>query len=653
MRRASTVLALVILTSIPAFAQMPDVLLITLDSFRADRLAAFGGDPSLCPNLNGLASRGATFTRCVTPVPVTLPAHATILTGCGPQRTGLLDNGTGGLSREIPTLAEAFKAGGYTTAAVVASSFLDDRFGLARGFDRYDDGARGRVRRSGREVTDAALDLRKDRKGPQFLWVHYFDTHEPYPAPEEAQTKRPGTPYDAAAAYVDSEVGRLLKSFGPGTIVAVAADHGESLGEHGEVGHGVFLFQTTVSVPLLLSGPGVPVGKTFDLPSSLADLAPTLSDLAGLSPRGALDGISLKPALAGKDLPVRPTVLESWAGTLRFRWCPLAGVTDGRWKWLRGRTLRLYDLLADPGESRDLSAAPPEAALALKGSLPDLPKSMADGTIIKDFPDPHERVGLLKTMIQGRALRTQEEYGRAATLFREVTSSDPGNPTAWFELGEASRRKGDLAEAAKALDRALAISPSMPEVLTSRGLLYLSLEKPDSAAEMFERALKVDPTLTAALNPLAAYYLSKSDTAKAFPLLDRAVQEGFANADTYLLEMRIHIVQGKLDAAERDFKSAMATTANPPQTLKGAADIFMIKEMFRQGASLYEEGIRRFPDYAPNYLTLGGYYIQTEQPEKALPLYRRALQCKLGEEERKNVLELVGEIEEILQNPAH
>jgi tetratricopeptide (TPR) repeat protein len=245
----------------------------------------------------------------------------------------------------------------------------------------------------------------------------------------------------------------------------------------------------------------------------------------------------------------------------------------------------------------------------------------------------------------GRALRLREEFAPAAALFREVTAADGGNPTAWFELGEVLRRKGDLPDAAAALDKALALAPTMPEALTSRGMVCLSQKKEDQGAAYFEKALRADPTMILALNPLAAYHLSINHPAQALPLLDRATHEGFANAETYLLQMRVHLVQGKWDDSQKDFKEAMSLSTNPPATLKAAADIFVVKEMFPQGIKLYEEGIRRFPDYGPNYLTLAGLLIQAEQPEKALPLYKKALTLDLPPQDRQIVQEMVDELE--------
>jgi Tfp pilus assembly protein PilF len=185
----------------------------------------------------------------------------------------------------------------------------------------------------------------------------------------------------------------------------------------------------------------------------------------------------------------------------------------------------------------------------------------------------------------------------------------------------------------------------MPEALTARGLVALSQEKEDQAAPLFEKALKADPTMVFALNPLAALHLSQNRPAQAIPLLERAAAEGFANADTYLLLMRVHLVQAKRDAAEMDFREAMALSTDPPATLKSAADIFIIREMVSQGVALYEEGIRRYPTYVPNYLTLGTYFLQVDQPDRALELYRKALSLDLSPADRQNVTELVAELE--------
>ena len=451
--RARSVLLFLFFLCAPAaiaLAQRPPVVLISLDTFRADRMAAYGGSPALTPALNALASKGVVFSTCVTPVPITLPAHATLLTGCDPAKTTLHDNGRGTLATGIPHLAEAFKAAGYDTRAVIASVVLESRYGLERGFVKYDDAVGPILRRTAGDVTDRALAALKETKAPAFLWVHYYDCHEEYDPPEPYASRYPKSPYDGAAAYMDAEIGRLLKAIPAGAMIAVTADHGESLGEHGEETHGILLFQPTVKVPLVLVGPGIPAGKTVTTPCSLADVAPTLAALAGVALLGKPDGRDLRPALQAHAVAARPFPLETWLPYDEFRWFPLTGVTDGRWKWIRARASRLYDLASDPKEIRDFASKAPPQAVSLKAALPPLPTKTApsvdvdpalrglgytlvptEGGSLKNLPDPQDRVAVLKEFDEARRLRGHGQMDRAMALFARAAQEDKGNPTVW------------------------------------------------------------------------------------------------------------------------------------------------------------------------------------------------------------------------------
>ena len=662
--RLPVLLILFLVASTWAAAGQPDVVLVSLDTFRADRLAAWGGSPDVTPSLNALAARGTIFTDTFTPAPITLAAHATLLTGCLPNRTGLHDNGMGTLAKDVPCLAELMGGAGYDTRAVVASAVLAAKYGLNRGFAVYDDGTGPDGFRPADQVTDAALSFLKNRSTkPLFLWVHYFDTHEPYASPEAFRT-RFHSPYDAAAAFVDSQVGRLLKALPPGAVVVVVADHGEALGEHGEPTHGVLLFQPTVHVPWVLAGPGIARGETRKEAAGLADVAPTLLTL--LKVAGApwrMDGAeALESASRQRLLPI-----ETWLPYHSFRWSPLVGVTDGRFKWVRaaGRD-RLYDLADDPGETRDLGASPPEAAASLRKALPSLAPAAEGGDRVDESlrglgyapvsagpsapapassPDPHGKTAVLQDLGRARLLRETGDLAGASLLYRKTADSDPGNPNAWFELGETLRRAGHPKEALAALDRGLALAPRMAAPLTSKGLALIAAERPADAAKAFEAALAVDPSFVSAIDTLAAYYLDQNLPDKAFPLLQRAFAAGTADHRTYLIQGRILLIQDKTKEAARDFLEALRLSPTPAQTLKETGDIYLMRNRVDDALQLYQDGIKAYPDFAPNYLTLGSAYLKLDKPEKALPLFRRALACPLDAATRNDVEQLVAELD--------
>lgn len=342
----------------------PNILLITIDTLRDDRVRA-----ALTPTLIGLAARGARFTRAYAHAPTTLPSHASILTGLFPPAHGVRNNGTFRLDSSATTIAELLKSDGYATGAFVSSFVLDARYGLDQGFDEYDDryphsssAFRFAERRAPEALAPAAAWIVRQRR-PWFVWVHLFDPHAPYDAPfDSAQGKperRAADAYDNEVAYVDAALGRFLDSLGlqvvDRTIVMVTSDHGESLGEHGETTHGLFAYDATLRVPLIVAGPGL-APRIVAEPVSHADIMPTLLALVGRS-SPASDGRSLVPLLGGDTVPGTPVYFEALDAALTRGWAPLTGVIAGGWKYIDLPVAELYDLTADPREATNSLAA--------------------------------------------------------------------------------------------------------------------------------------------------------------------------------------------------------------------------------------------------------------------------------------------------------
>jgi len=344
------------------------LLLITLDTARADRFSYAGASPVETPAVDSLAAEGTAFLQAVSPVPVTLPAHASILTGLLPPAHGVRNNGTYRLTESAVTLAERLTAGGYRTGAFVGASVLDSRYGLDQGFEVYDDdmpgkpGAEFEAQRGAEAVVGRALAwLDGVGEEPSFAWVHLFDPHMPYDPPEPERSRYPGAPYDGEIAYADRMIGRLLDGYRDRglygrTLVVFTADHGEALGEHGELTHGVFLFEPTVRVPMVMRAPGQSGGQRVVEQVRLIDLVPTVLDLLELGPAEGVDGRSLVPLLRGDDLEPVPAYLETRLPLENHGWFELRGLRTPETKLITGPTTELYDLASDPGETTDLAA---------------------------------------------------------------------------------------------------------------------------------------------------------------------------------------------------------------------------------------------------------------------------------------------------------
>jgi len=556
----------------------PSIVLVTLDTLRADRLAPDGP----MPRLRRLAASGAVFHRAHAQVPLTLPSHTTILTGRGVRGHGVRDNIGYALGPEIPTVAERFAAAGYATGAIVGGYPLVRSFGLGRGFDLYDDrmtrspptGRSGHTERRAERVVDAALDWVRRRSGkPFFLWVHLFDPHDPYEAPPPFGGRH-SHPYDDEVAYTDHQLGRLVdgigRSVGTALWTIVTADHGEALGQHGEATHGVFLYEPTLRVPLVIVPPVKGRAKVVDAPVSLVDVAPTLLEAAGLEPLDGCDGRSLLPYL-GSDAAApaaAPLYLESIHGRRKYGWAPLAGLLEWPQKFVSAPRPELYDLERDPREQRnradetDLSALERRLRETRGGPLPDARRTTSAPDLDRlaglgyvgpvttpppdDFfderarPDPKDRIAALPSLERGLAAMAA---GRAEQARRELEAAlrlDPDNLVVLNNLGILAMQGGDVERAAELFTRGLARDDRAEQLANNLGIARSRQGRQREAAAAFHRALTSRPTFTAArFNlALALYRLGKHEEALVELERVRAEEPGFPDLTATIEEIR-------------------------------------------------------------------------------------------------------------------
>jgi len=574
-----------------------NLLLITIDTLRADHVGAYGWSRAHTPTLDGLAKNGALFERAYAAAPITLPSHATLLTGRYPPGHGARDNGLR-LSPDVPTLATELHAKGFATAAFVAAFPLDHQFGLSRGFDVYgdrlprgNDGRPANERPAADVVNDAISWLRTPGpKGPGlpsgssapspqppvpfFLWVHLFEPHAPYGDPSSL---RPAVDrYDEEVATADREAGRLIAALGSAaadTLIVATGDHGEAFGEHGEYAHSIFVYDTTLRVPLLMAGPGVPAGARVADAVTLADVAPTVMRALG-APMANVDGIDVTPAFARTPLQERELYAESFAPLVEFGWAPLRTVRSGAWKLIAAPQPELFDGQADPGEQANAIGSHPDVARRLQArvdrySTDSLNASAApaggeaaqrlralgysSGSTIRDSqsamsrPDPKDRRDAIARIAQvtsgelsGAALlaalegivrddprnaQAQLRLGYARLQAGDCAHAEPafhaaasaGLPTADVHLGLATclGQRGDLAGAERALAEAQRIEPDNPAVIANLGLLQASKGDLPAAIQSLTKALAVDPGLHEARFNLALAYARAGRKAEA------------------------------------------------------------------------------------------------------------------------------------------
>ncbi|HEX6099994.1 MAG TPA: sulfatase-like hydrolase/transferase [Thermoanaerobaculia bacterium] len=500
----------------PAPPERPSILLVTLDTTRADAIGA------ATPRLNKLAARGTRFTQAYATTPQTLPSHASILTGLYPAGHGVHENARF-LGAGQPVVTEKLKGAGYGTAAFVSAFALARRFGLARGFDVYDDdfGA-DRAERTAQETTERALAyLAQNRDGPLFLWVHYYDPHYPYTPPAPYAARYAKNPYLGEVAAMDEQFGRLVAAFenraGPRAIV-VAADHGEGLGEHGEAQHGNLLYQTTMHVPLVVFGPGFARG-TNDAPVSTRSIAHTILDWAGLDATGSLRGGQREAVVAG----------EAMKPFLDYGWQPQVMAIEGRTKAILAGRVEAYDLVADPRETRDLGAQA-NLSRGIRAALRDYPLPSATEppapatlddeaqrklaslgyvsagsrpVVRQDAPRPIDMAPLFPILDRASGLFVREQYAEAIPLLEQIRKADPHNLDAALRLAAAYSALGRNAQALKAFEAAEAIAPDSPDVRTYLALHHAKTNEWQRAVPLLERIVREEPDRLPPLEALA------------------------------------------------------------------------------------------------------------------------------------------------------
>jgi arylsulfatase A-like enzyme/Flp pilus assembly protein TadD len=508
------------------------VVLVSIDTLRADHVGCYGAEGAATPTLDGLAARGVRFETAVSPAPITLPSHATLLTGQDPPRHGARHNGHFSLRADVPTLAEALRSAGFATSAFVSAFVLDGRFGLARGFDLYDDRlglatsagmAVGVESRSADRSVDAALAWLDGAPDRFFLWLHLYDPHADHAPPEPWATRFAGRPYDGEIAFADAELGRLLagiaERFGEGgTLVVATSDHGESLGEHGEQTHSFSVYDATQRVPLLMAGPGLPRGRVVTAPiARLADVAPTVLALAGLPALAETDGESLLPAIEGRDAAPRVAWVETLATQLDFGWSPLLGVRTATHKYVRAPRPELYDIAADPNELVNRAADEPERVAELDALVTARAGAGSRAAQRSVSDEERSRLAALGYVESGAAPATQlgvvggrdpkDELPKLGPVFEAMALLAHDRPrealarlVAFDGLGfdlellraRAALDSGELALARRSAERAFGLSRRAP-ALVLLGEIAAAEGDAERARADFEHALALDP----------------------------------------------------------------------------------------------------------------------------------------------------------------
>jgi arylsulfatase A-like enzyme/Flp pilus assembly protein TadD len=620
-------------------ANLPDasalnVLLITLDTTRADHLGCYGYPAAKTPSLDGLAREGIRFARVYCPAPMTLPSHISILSGLYPVTHGVRNNGHV-LAAGIKTLAEILKGRGYATAAFVSSFSVDSRFGIDRGFDVYDDTFQSQVtlkstnaeRRAEETFDRFSRWLETNGSNRFFGWVHYYDPHLPYDPPSPYREEFGGRLYDGEIAYMDHYVGAILerlrtKGILERTIIIAAGDHGEGLGDKVEKGHGIFLYEEDLRVPLIFYNPGVfPRPRVVESTVRLVDVAPTILELIGLKDDAAgMQGQSLVPRLKGKAGKDLNSLIETFYPRESFGWSELVGVISGPWKLIQAPRPELYDLKTDPWENRNLYGVEADKAAALKTKLEnellqlgsggkasrepavtraeDLEKLRSLGYVnfapakpTSVFPDPKDKIDILKLIQQAQAFEYEQQYPEAERVYGQILKEIPDSPAAYVNLAilQAMQKKFD--QATETLNLGIARIPDSEILMVRLGHTYLVTGKSEAALETMKKVLALYPRNMDALTVCAT-------------TLDQT---------------------GRTEEARTYYERGLAVEPESRYLRTNYAGNLASSGKFREAIKVYETLIADFPEEQGFYQYIGIAYSYLGEYDKAVSYLSQAV----------------------------
>jgi arylsulfatase A-like enzyme/tetratricopeptide (TPR) repeat protein len=650
-------------------ASAPNILLITIDTLRADRVGR-----GLTPTLDRLTDEGLTFTNARANVPLTLPSHATIMTGALPPEHGVRENGLDRFDGSRQTMARVLRERGYRTGAFVGAFVLDRRFGLDDGFETYNDSIRRdpalpnrlEAERRAAEVVDAAIGWLETDSAPApfFLWAHLYDPHAPYDPPPAALTLAKGDRYNGEVAYADAQAGRLIAAAraraGDTLVIAVVGDHGEGLGEHGESTHGMLAYDSTLRVPLVLAGAGVAHGRGEE-PVTLRDVAPTLLGMAGVARPEGMTGANL---LAAPDADAyAETVYPRSAG-----WSALRVLVDDQWKLIRSSEVELYDLRRDPGELTNVANARQSVAAAMvaraeatfaRGRSTRAPVSgeaaerlrslgyvaVAPGsTPAHDETAPNPRTAIaawnrfeaaltrlnadlasdalpeLRRLASGypdarvfqstlaQALLLSGRAREARDLIRRLVARFPDEASLYHDLASAAREAGDASEAIKAEQAAVALDPSNANAHNGLGLLHADAGRATQAAAAFSEATRLDPSV-------ASFWANLGNARRGL---------------------------GDLNGARKAYERALQLDAQSADAANGLGVLLVQQKRAPEAVGWFERAVAADPTLVEAQLNLGIAFQESGRPKEAAEQYRRVIaRAPRGSPERQAATELL------------
>jgi arylsulfatase A-like enzyme/Tfp pilus assembly protein PilF len=584
----------------------PNVVVITVDTLRADHLGCYGYKQIHTPNIDGLAADSARFERAFTPVPITLPSHTVIFTGTYPMLNGMHDFSGNRLGAQQQTLASVLKENGYTTGAVVASAVLDSRFGLNRGFDFYydhfdfnrlEESNLDEMERPGNVVADQALNwLSKNYQKQFFLWMHLYDPHYPYRPPAPYSEEYKSHLYDGEIAFADEQVGRLLrflkeKGLYRNTLIVLSGDHGEGLGEHGEATHGFFIYNSTLHVPLIFHLPRAATAHEVTTPVSTADIMPTVLQVLKIAVPSQVQGTSLLPIVSGRKQDETPYLYaETFLPRLHFNWSELRGVESERYHFILAPKPELYDLSKDPKELNNLYSEKKAVSEELRTKLAAIiheytpgqelaEKTGLDPALMErlkslgyagfsgggaanvsnsELPDPKDRIQIYELISEAIESSQHGNYGPSVEKLKAALKTEPQSIPMHYLQGLNYYRLGQFPEAVSEFQKTLQLSPDYALAAFHLGLAYARTGQSEEAIATLKRTLELDSTNFSASYDLGLLYRQKNMNAEAAAAFRHSIEVAPDYVPGHMALGQLLLDEGQADEAILELRQAVA-----------------------------------------------------------------------------------------------
>ncbi|HJZ13036.1 MAG TPA: sulfatase-like hydrolase/transferase [Acidobacteriota bacterium] len=667
-----------------------NILLVTIDTLRADHLPAYGYTRIRTPHLDKLADQSLIFEDAISQVPMTLPAHVSLLTGLLPMTHGVRDNSGFILDSKARTLTEILKDNGYQTAAFVSAFVLDSQFGIDQGFDLYSDSftlAQGQVSNTDvhriAEETQIEVNawLQQNYRQKFFLWVHYYDPHDPYRPPEPFLTEYKSSPYDGEIAYTDHVFGDLMAKLDQlelpdNTIVVVTGDHGEGLGEHKEQTHSLFIYNATQHVPLMIR---LPNGEGRRIPGIVShiDVAPTILEWIGIHPDATMQGKSLIPLILEKEKTSRIAYSESISAEVHYGWSPLMGITTADYKYIGAPAPELYDRRTDNKETLNLMRQEPEIGNQLqkqlqtflhltsrpsmaKQQLPDLETeeklralgyvgTTASGTPESRKIDPKDRIELLERMTTAHRAMDKKDYRAVIELTRGILEQDPNIVEAHFLLASAHLHLRQKQPALDEMIQTVRLKPDHTQTLYNLGFFYQLEGNPKESEYWYLQLLKYEPGHFRGMMNLIQLYRSTNQSEKAQEYLSALVDsynqavQTTAGSETKsgLLQKlgEVYLMIGELQLAEQATQKALSLTPNNGMVFFNLGRIYRQSNKLQDSIRSFEQAVKLNPRFAlASYHLAESCLASNKTLEQTLRTVEQA-NSGLPDDERKRLLE--------------